>query len=95
MIFIQGFVIYSNPPSACTKVVPPPNPSPVSIDHPISWILLAKRSADCHFQTKIENAQKAGVFFNIHDYILYYNLKLLKISSLIRKCIDLQDTQPS
>jgi hypothetical protein len=56
-------VVYSNPPTACSKVDPPPNPFLASIDHPINWILLAKRSSDCHFQIKIENAQKAGKLF--------------------------------
>ncbi|ODN03499.1 E3 ubiquitin-protein ligase RNF13 [Orchesella cincta] len=57
---MQGYLVYADPPTACTKVKPPPTPYAPSLDYPISWILLAKRSPDCHFQTKIENAQISG-----------------------------------
>lgn len=39
---------------------PPPDRDPPDLEYPINWILLARRSPECHFQTKIENAQNAG-----------------------------------
>ncbi|XP_021967205.1 E3 ubiquitin-protein ligase RNF13 isoform X2 [Folsomia candida] len=57
---IQGYVILADPENACTKVKPPPERNPPDLEYPINWILLARRSPECHFQKKIENAQNAG-----------------------------------
>lgn len=56
----QGYLVYAEPGNACSKVKPPPDIDQPDIEYPIQWILLARRSPECHFQKKIENAQNAG-----------------------------------
>ncbi|CAG7723331.1 unnamed protein product [Allacma fusca] len=54
----QGYVVYADPPTACSSVKPPPV---IPSSAPVRWILLARRY-ECDFQTKIENAQNASYF---------------------------------
>jgi E3 ubiquitin-protein ligase RNF13 len=64
-----GFIVHANPKGACTPIEPPPKN--VSYVEPNQWIALILRTpgvANCSFDLKVYNAERAG-----YSAVIVYN----------------------
>ncbi|XP_012526293.1 E3 ubiquitin-protein ligase RNF13 [Monomorium pharaonis] len=72
---IKGMVVYSDPPTACRKIQPPPNDT----DYNSNWIVLIRRY-NCSFELKVRMAQEAG-----YDAAIIHNVNSNELEPMSAK----------
>ncbi|XP_065348034.1 E3 ubiquitin-protein ligase RNF13 isoform X1 [Cloeon dipterum] len=66
---LKGLLVYSNPPSGCPSLSPPPD----NLNYTGKWIALIRRY-DCNFEDKVRHAQRVG-----YDAVIVHNVNSSEI----------------